>query len=81
MFIKQGCALKNWVEGVSDEAFWESPKKNSTKIGQPYIWQRTKESFNSSLNGNFQVFQNHRKKEKINVVFHYFPTIDLNEAP
>ena len=32
MFSKQGHALKNCVEGVSDEAFypWESPKKNST---------------------------------------------------
>ena len=30
LYIKQGYALKNWVEGVSDEAFypWESPKKN-----------------------------------------------------
>ena len=29
---KQGHALKNCVEGVSDEAFypWESPKKNLT---------------------------------------------------
>ena len=29
-WIKQGHALKNGVEGVSDEAFylWESPKKN-----------------------------------------------------
>ena len=28
-----------------------SHQKNSTKIGQPYICQRTKESFNSSING------------------------------
>ena len=29
MYNKQGHALKNWVEGLSDEAFypWESPKK------------------------------------------------------
>ena len=30
---KQGYALKNWVEGLSDEAFypWESPKKIGLK--------------------------------------------------
>ena len=29
LHCKQGYALKNWVEGLSDEAFypWESPKK------------------------------------------------------
>ena len=29
MYIKQGCTLQNWVEGLSDESFypWESPKK------------------------------------------------------
>ena len=34
---KQGCALKNWVEGVSDEAFypWESPKKIRLKSVNP----------------------------------------------
>ena len=44
--IKQGYALKNWMEGLSDEAYypWESQKK-STKIGQPYFCQLTKESF------------------------------------
>ena len=48
MHTKQGYALKNWVEEVSDKADypWEQPKKKSTKIGQPYICQQTKESFN-----------------------------------
>ena len=34
---KQDYALKNWVEGVSDEAFypWESPKKNRLKSVNP----------------------------------------------
>ena len=75
--------LNTWVEGVSDEAHypWESPKKNSTKIGQPYICQRTKESFNLLINGNLQVFQNRRKQGKINVVFHHFPSLGLKETP
>ena len=55
-----GNALKNWVEGSSDEAYypWESPKKKSTKIGQPYICQRTKECFDLSIKADLQVFQN-----------------------
>ena len=34
---KQGHALKNWVEGLSDEAFypWESPKKIWLKSVNP----------------------------------------------
>ena len=34
---KQGYALKNWVEGLSDEAFypWESPKKIRLKSVNP----------------------------------------------
>ena len=42
-YSKQGYAFKNWVEGLSDEAYypWESPKK-STKIGQPYVCHQTK---------------------------------------
>ena len=37
MRLKQGYALKNWVEGVSDEAFypWESPKKIRLKSVNP----------------------------------------------
>ena len=55
-------------------------QKNLTKIGQPNICQRTKKSFNSSINGNLRVFQDHRKQAKINVVFHHFPSLGLNEA-
>ena len=42
--IKQGYALKNWVEGLSDEAYypWESSHIKMTKIHQYYICQRTK---------------------------------------
>ena len=47
-----------------------SHKKNSTKIGQPYICQQTKESYDSSIKGNLTVFQNHRNQAKINVFFH-----------
>ena len=56
-----------------------SHQKKSTKIGQPYICQPTKESFDSSINGNSRVFQNHRKQAKINAVFHHFPSLGLNE--
>ena len=37
MYIKQGYALKNWVEGLSDEAFypWESPKTIRLKLVNP----------------------------------------------
>ena len=78
---KQGYTLKTWLEGVSDEAYypWESPKK--FKIGQPSICQRTKEAFNSWLNGNLGVFQNHRKQAKFNIIFHSFPSLGLNEPP
>ena len=58
-----------------------SHQKNSTKIGQPYICQQTKESFHSSIKGNLQVFQNHRKQAKINVFFYHFPSLGLNEPP
>ena len=66
------------MEGLSDEAYyhWESPKKSS-KIGQPYICQQTKESFDSSM----KFFQNHRKQAKINVAFHRFLLLGLNEPP
>ena len=55
---KQGHTLKNCVEGVSDEAF--------------YPWESPKESFDSSINGNLRLFQNHRKQAKINVFFIIF---------
>ena len=58
-----------------------SHQKNLTKIGQPYICHRTRESFHSSIKGNLQVFQNHRRQTKINVVFHHFPSLGLNEPP
>ena len=80
---KQGQTLNKWVEGLFDEAYypWSHQKNKSTKISQPYICQPTKESFNSSINGNLQVFQNHRKQAKINVVFHHFPLLGLNKTP
>ena len=35
--------------------------KNLTKIGQPYICQQTKLSFDSWINGNLRVLKNPRK--------------------
>ena len=51
-----------------------SHQKKSTKIGQPYICQRTKECFDLSIKANLRVFQYHRKQAKDNVVFHCFPS-------
>ena len=45
------------------------------------VCHRTKESFDSSIDCNLQVFQNHTKQAKINVVFHCFPSLGLNESP
>ena len=44
MFIKQGYALKNWVERLSDEAYfpWESPKKNRLKTVNPTFVNKQK---------------------------------------
>ena len=48
IIIKQGYALKNWVEGLSDEVYYpRSHQKNLTKIRQP--GQGTNEIFNSSV--------------------------------
>ena len=43
--FKQGYALKNWVEELSDEAFypWESPKKIRLKSVNPTITFATKQ--------------------------------------
>ena len=38
-------------------------------------------SLDSSIKGKLRVFQNHRKQAKINVVFHHFPSLGLNELP
>ena len=70
LILKQGYAFSNWVEGLSDELRLGVTKRNSTKIGQPYICHRTKESFNSSKKCNLRVFPNHTKQAKINVIFH-----------
>ena len=40
-------------------------KKNSTKIGQPYICNQTKECFDLSINGNLQVFKIIENKQKL----------------
>ena len=58
-----------------------SHQKNSTKKGQPYICQQTKESFDSSIKGNLQVFRNHKKQAEIKVFFHCFPLLGLNKTP
>ena len=58
-----------------------SHPKKLNYIGQHNICQRKKESFDSSIKGNLQVFQNHRKQAKIKVVFHPFPSLGLNKTP
>ena len=58
-----------------------SHQKKSTKIGQSYICQQTKESFNSCTNGNLRVFQNHTKQAKNTFIFYHFPFLGLNETP
>ena len=44
-------------------------KKNSTKIGPPYICQQKMEIFEFSIKVNLRVFQNHTKQAKINSSF------------
>ena len=58
-----------------------SHRKNSTKIGQPYICHRTKECFDLSIKGNLGVFPNRRKQAKINIVSHFSPSLGLKEPP
>ena len=58
-----------------------SHQKNSTKIGQSYNCQRTKESFNSSIKGNLPVFKNHSKQAQNNVILNPFPSLGQNEPP
>ena len=41
-YCKQGYALKNWVEGLSDEAYYPAP-------GSPKNCQLTIKSFDSSI--------------------------------
>ena len=38
-------------------------------------------SFDSSNTANLRVFQNNRKQAKINIVFHFFPSLGLNKPP
>ena len=56
-------------------------KKNLTEIGKPYICQRTKECFDLSILANLQIFQNHRKQTKINIISHFSPSLGLSEPP
>ena len=83
LFHKQGYVLKNWVEGLSDEASypWVSPKKIQQKSVNPTFASEKKESLDSSIKGNLWVFQNHRKEAKIVVIFYHLPSLGLNEPP
>ena len=69
MLIKQGHTLINWVEGVSDEAYkpCESPKKNSTKVSQPYICQLT----NVGLTDFILIFSLHEVRKALTLTFFY----------
>ena len=46
-----------------------SHQNKSTKLGQPYICQRTKECFDLLIKANLRVFQNHIKQANINIIF------------
>ena len=39
---------------------------------------RAKENFDSLIKNNLQVFQNHRKQAKINIVFHFFSSLGID---
>ena len=82
MSIKQGYALKNWVEGISDEVYypWESPKK-MTKNVSPTFATEQEECFDLLIKANLRVFQNHRKQARINMVSDFFPLLGLNKPP
>ena len=54
---------------------------NSTKIGQPDNCHQANKSFDSSIKANLQVYQNHRKQAKINIVFYHFPLLGLSKPP
>ena len=84
MNTKQGYASKNWVKGLSDEAFYPGPGSHQKKFdlnGSALHLSLKKRKFDLLINGNLRVFQNHRKQAKINVVFHCFPSLGLNEPP
>ena len=50
-----------------------SHQKNSTKIGQPYICERTKECFYLSIKANLRVFQYIKEnKQKLTLFFIFF---------
>ena len=49
--------------------------KNSTKIGQPYNYHRTRERFVSSIIAKLRIFQNHRRQAKINTYCFSFSII------
>ena len=62
---KHGYALKNGVEGLSDEAYYPGPgshQKKLTKIGQPYNRHQTKKV----------LISNHRKQAKIEFFKNFF---------
>ena len=81
LYIKQGCALNNWVEDLSDEATPESHQKKFDLNLSTQQMLPNKTSFDSSIRANLWVFQNHRKKAKINIVVHCFPSLGLNKPP
>ena len=62
------------MEGLSDEANypWESQKKVQLRLVNPIFATEEKKVLIHQLKGNLQVFQNHSKQAKINVVFIIF---------
>ena len=56
---KQGYMLKNWVEGLSDEAYWESPnhhKFHKTSLTFSFCFSQHFNSPCKSCNGRFDDF-------------------------
>ena len=78
---KVRCLRTGWRDYLMKRTTPGSHPKKSTKIGQPYICQQTKESFHSSISCRLWAFQNHTKQAKINVLFYHFPSLGLNEPP
>ena len=55
-------------------------KKNLLNSVNPILPPK-KESFDSSINGNLRVFQNHTKQPKNYNFFHNLSSLGLNEPP
>ena len=72
IYIEQDYMLKNWVEGLSDEAFypWESPKKIQLKSVNPtFVTEQKKVSIRTYE--FFKIMENKQKLMLFFIVFHH----------